>query len=152
MLTPVLELADALLTSISSEDTSIVVFESWLTKQSVVVQILEDKLTERRLSSLYILRLATTLLRQLGDQPFYFADLEKRGLDMIDSLMMSLIPKYCVSRNMAASVLPTCMDEERWARQIIIGKNKRFEQASMTRKLTYFNLFVQMIMVIKFLY
>jgi hypothetical protein len=124
LLKPVLELVITLLTSIPKEEMEMGQLETWTKKQDVIVYILKGELNEKTLSSLYVLQLTTSLIYQLSCQPYYFEELDTKGLNQLDSLMISLIPKYCVSKYLATTVVPTGFDEDGWAKQSVVGMSR----------------------------
>lgn len=97
-------------------------FINWARKQSVLVSILKDENAEATLSSLYILQLTVSLFYQLSNHPFYFATLQSNDLEIIDSLLMRLIPRYCVPENRPSVIVPSTPEEHTWAKQRVSGK------------------------------
>jgi hypothetical protein len=122
MLKPILELVNVLLISTTGEVQYTPKFEKWASIQEALVYILKDQNVEITLSSLYLLQLVTGFLFQLSNNPYYFVDLEKRGLDQLDNLMMGLITKYCVPRDWTSMVVPTNAEETKWSKQSVPGK------------------------------
>lgn len=123
LLTSILVLVNALLMSSGGQGDNLQQFEFWVKKQDVLVNILKDDTTEPTLSSLHILHLTVSFLYQLSKQAFYFVDLEKNGLAEFDSLLMSLIPKYCIPTDWASVVKSTEMKEIDWPSTTVSGKH-----------------------------
>lgn len=107
-------LINALLMSSGGQGENTEQFQFWVKEQSVLVDILNDQHKEPTLSSLHILHLTVSLLYQLSKQPFYFVDLENNGMAELDSLLMNLIPKYCVPKDWASVVKPSKLTEYDW--------------------------------------
>lgn len=117
LLIPILELVNVMLkdTMNHSRAYDMLDFKEWAKKQGILLHILKDQNKQTTLSALYILQLTTSLVFHLSCQRDYFVGLEESGLAAIDSAMMNLITKYCLSRNWASVVVPTNQDEEKWA-------------------------------------
>jgi hypothetical protein len=113
---------DALLVSIGSELADQYGFKAWVKNQEVLLNILKDENTKTTLSVLYMLQLTTSILYQLSCQTHYFDDMENSRLKELDSLMMNLIPKYCLSRNWASIVEPVGLEEIAWSKHFLPGK------------------------------
>lgn len=111
ILTPILELVNTVLVSIGSQVADQYPFISWVKRQEAIVHILKDENTRTTLSALYILNLTTSILYQLSCQTHYFDDVENNGMKELDSLMVKLIPKYCLSRNWATAIQPVGLEE-----------------------------------------
>jgi hypothetical protein len=122
ILTPILELMNALLVSVGSQSEYEYSFRSWIKDQAILVYILKDEKTKTTLSALYMLQLTTSLLYQLSCQQDYFDEMESIGLEKLDSLMMNLIPKYCLPRDWASVLEPVGIEEINWSKHLLPSK------------------------------
>lgn len=113
---PVLELINVILKSLSgTRSAEKLQIETWVKDQKVILDILKDGCTT--LSSLYVLQLVTMLMYQLSCQNGFFENMDKRGLDAIDSALMKLIPKYSECRTWTSSVIPATDKEKEWTKE-----------------------------------
>lgn len=119
---PILELVCVLLARSEGQGIESYGFLRWIKAQDVLVSILTDENAQTTLSSLYILQLTVSLLYQLSNCSDYFVSMEEHGLDKLDSLLMSLIPKYCLPKDWSSIVVPSTPEEITWDKRNVPGK------------------------------